>query len=64
VKNRIRGGKRKEWNKKRKKRQASKHLVVILLGEKERLFPAFLGRIIIAFNVLLQNYIHIRSEFR
>lgn len=37
---------------------------MILLGEKERLFPAFLGRIIIAFNVMLQNCIHVRSEFR
>lgn len=34
-----------------------------LLGEKEKLFLAFIGRIIIAFSVMLQKYIHIRSEF-
>lgn len=44
--------------------QNSRHQSTLsLLGEKEKLFLAFIGRIIIAFSVMLQKYIHIRSEF-
>lgn len=37
---------------------------VILSGEKERFFSTFLDRVVTAFNVMLQNDIHIRSEFK